>query len=393
MDIRQHLLQPRSDHARAQRRRQPARVDNPATCSTLRRIAMNSLNVAGGQVYTLSGQIKTEDFCSARRLAPARCSMLFGFARSPITTAPLDWTTTTLQHVTVPAGTTPSVRLQTYGPVDTGSAWFANMSLQQEIPPGLQTFLLYPNYRGLMFSDQSQVASLDLTVTPPAGTSLASSSGRNRRGRRGRQHGRQPDLHSHHDRVHRHPRHERLPLGTYQLAGKLEDTSGNVLMTQSAYTIVKLDASARAGMNAWIDPANLAHFIDGNPHFVLGIYDTTDFSRQPGVLREGACRNGAGADQHDHQLLHHRCADTGDCRIHHCDEAIRDNVFAGRERLLYGHSDFPVGLAKEFGTDDPDTLITDYASALSSDPRRGRILRSGRACAHRAAGRPSTNIR
>ena len=35
-------------------------------------------------------------------------------------------------------------------------------------------FLLYPNYRGLMFSDQSQVASVDLTVTPPAGTSLAS---------------------------------------------------------------------------------------------------------------------------------------------------------------------------------------------------------------------------
>ena len=48
------------------------------------------------------------------------------------------------------------------------------MSLQQEIPPGLQMFLLYPNYRGMMFSDQSQVASVDLTVTPPAGTSLSS---------------------------------------------------------------------------------------------------------------------------------------------------------------------------------------------------------------------------
>ena len=28
-------------------------------------------------------------------------------------------------------------------------------------------------------------------------------------------------------------------------------------------------------MKAWIDPANRAHFLDGNPHFVLGIYDTT----------------------------------------------------------------------------------------------------------------------
>ncbi len=31
-------------------------------------------------------------------------------------------------------------------------------------------------------------------------------------------------------------------------------------------------------MKAWIDPANRAHFLDGNPHFVLGIYDTTQYS-------------------------------------------------------------------------------------------------------------------
>ena len=74
--------------------------------------------------------------------------------------------------MSVTAGKTASFRLQTYGTIPTGNAWFANMSVQQEIPPGLQTFLLYPNYRGLMFSDQSQAASLDLLVTPPAGTSL-----------------------------------------------------------------------------------------------------------------------------------------------------------------------------------------------------------------------------
>ena len=55
-------------------------------------------------------------------------------------------------------------------------------------------------------------------------------------------------------------------------------------MTQSPYTIVKLDASLRAGMKAWIDPTNRAHFIDGNPHFVLGIYDTTELFGQRGLL-------------------------------------------------------------------------------------------------------------
>ena len=139
---------------------------------------MNSLKVAGGQVYTLSGQIKTEDFSGASLLDGAMFFLL-GYDRSPILNGTTDWTSTTLQHVTVPAGKTASFRLQTYGTVPTGNAWFANLSLQQEIPPGLQMFLLYPNYRGLMFSDQSQVASMDLTVTPPAGTSLGEPASRN----------------------------------------------------------------------------------------------------------------------------------------------------------------------------------------------------------------------
>ena len=139
-------------------------------------------------------------------------------------------------------------------------------------------FLLYPNYRGMMFSDQSQVASVDLTVTPPAGTSLSSlqvvlnatDSGGNIVASQtiiptSTDFTASIDLSA-------------LPLGTYQLAGTIEDSGGNVLMTQSAYAIVKLDASLRAGMKAWIDPANRAHFLDGNPHFVLGIYDTTQYS-------------------------------------------------------------------------------------------------------------------
>ena len=69
-------------------------------------------------------------------------------------------------------------------------------------------------------------------------------------------------------------------------------------------------------MKAWIDPANLAHFIDGNPHFVLGIYDTTGYSLRSAYYVQGAGRDRAGADQHDHQLLHYQCADAGDYRLH-----------------------------------------------------------------------------
>ena len=148
-------------------------MSDSGTCTSATPIAKNSLKVVSGQVYTLSGEMMSEDFVGPESYAGGMFD-LFGYGRSPVLTGTNGWTSTTLQHMAVPAGTNTSVRLQTYGAVPTGNAWFANMSLQQEIPPGLQMFLLYPNYRGLMFSDQSQIASMDLTVTPPAGTSLSS---------------------------------------------------------------------------------------------------------------------------------------------------------------------------------------------------------------------------
>ena len=40
----------------------------------------------------------------------------------------------------------------------------------RETPAPLETFLLYPNYRGMMFSDESQVARIAIEVNPPRGT-------------------------------------------------------------------------------------------------------------------------------------------------------------------------------------------------------------------------------
>ena len=203
-----------------------------ATCKSLAPIAKNSLKVISGQEYTLSGETMTEGLVGSKSVDGADFD-LFGYGRSPIMSGTTDWTTTTLQHLAVPSGVNSSVRLQTYGSVPTGSAWFANMSLQQEIPPGLQMFLLYPNYRGMMFSDQSQVASVALTVTPPAGTALSSlqvvinatdASGNIVASQtitpESAQFTGTLDMTS-------------LPLGVYQVAGIIEDGSGNVLMAQS----------------------------------------------------------------------------------------------------------------------------------------------------------------
>jgi hypothetical protein len=339
---------------------------NPPTCNHTP-IAVNSYTVGGGEIYTFSGQLKTENLVGVNSSAGAVFA-LTGHARSPILNGTNDWTMVTLPHLSVAAGTTSSVRLQTYDQVLSGSAWFANMSLQQEIPPGLETFLLYPNYRGLMFSDQSQVASLDLIVTPPAGTSLATL---------------QVEL----DAVDAGGNTvasqivapttteftgtldmSGLPDGTYELVGELEDTSGNVLMTQSPYAVVKLDASERAGMKAWVDPANLAHFIDGNPHFVLGIYDTTDYSNSSAYYVPELA---AIAQAPINMMINYYITNASTQAITAYTTAMKQFGMAflpDMSGYYTGGPNFPVGVAKQFGTDDPDTLTTDYVSALKSDP-------------------------
>jgi len=329
-------------------------------------VAMNSLKVSGGQAYTLSGQIMTEEFAGTESTGPM--FDLFEVVRSPIISGTTNWTSATLQHLVVASGVTSSVRAQVYGSKPTGNAWFANMSLQQEMPPGLQMFLLYPNYRGLMFSDQSQVASMDLIVTPPAGTSLESLRVEivavNAGGNTVASQTFTPESTEFTGTLDM----TSLPLGTYQVAGMLEDSSGNVLMAQSPYSIVKLDASVRSGMKAWIDPANLAHFIDGNPHFVLGIYDTTGWS----CGTADYVKELAGIAQAPiNMIINYFLADAPTCAITAYTTATQEfgMTFLPTVGNFYSNNgDFPTTLAKEFGTDDQDQLISDYASALSSDP-------------------------
>ncbi len=342
-------------------------MSDSTACNNTAPVAINSLKVTSGQEYTLSGQLKTVSLVGTKSYAGAMFDLL-GYGRSAIVNGTTDWTDTTLRHITVPAGANTSVRLQTYGAVTSGSAWFANLSLQQEIPPALQMFLLYPNYRGMMFSDQSQVASVDLTVAPPAGTSLSSlqvvldatDAGGNIVAS-------QTVIPSSTDFTASIDL-SALALGTYQLTGTVEDSSGNVLMTQSPYAIVKLDASARAGMKAWIDPANRAHFLDGDPHFVLGIYDTTQYSlREAYYVPELA----AIAQAPINMIINYYITNAPTPAITAYTDAMKQFgiTFLPDVAAFYsGNPNWPAGPAKEFGTQNQDTLISDYAAALSSDP-------------------------
>ena len=150
----------------------------------------------------------------------------------------------------------------------------------REVPP-LETFLLYPNYRGLMFIDQSQIAQIAVDVSPLAkanatpfqvvlelmdsawkvvstvrlpppsdGSAIANINMGD------------------------------LPPGQYRLQGSLEGPGKNRIFTQSSCSIVKVGVEMRARMKAWIDSDNIIH-MGGRPRFVIGLYDTTGYSFKP----------------------------------------------------------------------------------------------------------------
>ena len=151
----------------------------------------------------------------------------------------------------------------------------------RDSPAPVETFLLYPNYRGLMFSDQSQVARVAVEInlpphtnttplhfvlelmdsdwklvstqrlsSPPDGSMVASM-----------------DM-------------GRLPPGRYRLQGSLADSGDRRIFTQSCCSIVKLSGERRASMKSWIDSDNIVH-MGGRPRFVIGLYDTSGYSFRP----------------------------------------------------------------------------------------------------------------
>jgi hypothetical protein len=150
----------------------------------------------------------------------------------------------------------------------------------------LQTFLLYPNYRGMMFSDQSQVARVAIDVNPLANDNMAELQG-------------VLDVVGPDGKVRLASKSSpaadgstvltmdmsSLPPGRYQLQGHLEGPGNKPIFTPSSYTIVKVSAESRASMKVWVDSDNVLH-MGGRPRFVIGLYDTTGYGLTPDYYAE-----------------------------------------------------------------------------------------------------------
>src|SRR6202046_1607673 len=138
--------------------------------------AKNDLKCPPGQ-YTISAEIKTQtNITIPKRLGGTRIVLLAGPARKWAMTKAIvgtnDWTPAVKAHCEVAEGSIGSFIAGMVGPA-AGTSWFRKFSLRRELPAPLETYLLYPNYRGMMFSDASQVARLAINVHPPADASMA----------------------------------------------------------------------------------------------------------------------------------------------------------------------------------------------------------------------------
>jgi hypothetical protein len=248
--------------------------------------AQNNLKFPPG-LYTISAEIKTQTTLTVpKRPGGTRIRLLElpanKWAITPLIAGTTDWTSAVKEHAEVAEGSVGNFRAETLGPV-AGTSWFRKFSARRELPAPLEIFLLYPNYRGMMFSDQSQIARVAIEVHPTANASTV----------RGDVVLEVMDQRGKVLSAIRSPASADqssiatvdmggLPLGQYRLQGSLVGPGNKLIFKQSPYTIEKLTSESRASMKAWIDSDNVIH-MGGRPRFVIGLYDTTGYALRPDV--------------------------------------------------------------------------------------------------------------
>lgn len=234
-------------------------------------------------MYTISADIKTQNTIPPRVRAGARVRLLqvaqHKWAFTKAVSGTTDWATSEKAHVQVVDGSVGVFRAEALGEV-TGTSWFKNFFVRRENPPALDTFLLYPNYRGLMFSDQSQVARVAIEVNPPENTTMAQLHvGLDLTDAAGKVLSTQKLSPPADGSMVATVDMTSLPPGKYRVQGYLEGPGNKRILTQSSYTIAKVGGATHDTMKAWIDENNIIH-MGGKPRFVIGIYDTTGFANR-----------------------------------------------------------------------------------------------------------------
>jgi hypothetical protein len=122
-------------------------------------------------VYKLSGWVKTQALGANANNTGVRFDVDFRpsvneWQPTETVRGTMEWTYLERPNIVVPENRTARVVLEAYGHPD-GTAWFDDVMLVEQLPAALDVYMLYPNYRGMMFEDQPGTIRLDVAVVPP----------------------------------------------------------------------------------------------------------------------------------------------------------------------------------------------------------------------------------
>ena len=192
------------------------------------------------------------------------------------------WTTVERRDIAIRAADAPTLRIEAYRKPN-GSIWFDQVEVHRQKPPAVEAFLVYPNYRGALFDDRSQAVKVQVQARPQE-VGLSPSDFKVRLSLQtaagvlvSRFEGAAPlspvvwTLSA-----------TAAPKGPLVLRIQgVRTSTGALVFEHPSYRLVKMAGAERALLGHWVDSDNVA-VLNGRRRFVLGIYDTTGSSTDPG---------------------------------------------------------------------------------------------------------------
>lgn len=240
--------------------------------------AQQQLSLRKG-IYELSGWVKLNNMAASQGngvricfAAPPSYPWQITRACTPLVKGTADWQRLTITKIVLPEDSMAAVLVETHGEPD-GTAWFDDLELRREDLP-LSIFMLYPNYRGMLFDDFSQTARFEVAVDPPSGTSL--SSYRVEAAITDETTGQVVHQASYAAAALQEAQLDfsGMPVDrTYLVSFRLRNTSGTTVFQYPSYRISKVSGSLRAQMTVSFDQHNRI-LLRGRPTFLLGVYDS-----------------------------------------------------------------------------------------------------------------------
>jgi len=223
-------------------------------------------------LYTVTSSVRTEQLGTKDNRSGVRVCLdarpRFNWWHcSPVARGTSDWTQLSKSGIAVSDRGPYKVTVGAYGTPD-GSAWFDEVSLTERRKPAVDVYLLYPNFRGMLFEDGPQVVRVAVGTAQGARVRLAlldEAGGAVAR-----------------ERIVTGPGAVELDAAglrgnAWLLRAELLDANGTAGFRYPDHRIVRVSSKARESLRVWFDERNVL-YMDGKPTFVLGLYTTGGYS-------------------------------------------------------------------------------------------------------------------